>query len=282
MMVNCVVWPSKGRRFRPRDRRLLLVATDVTQTREEYDRLRRHSRTDALTGLSSRAAMISTLSSELRGGQDRGTSGGVGLARPRRPRTSMIATATRRGDTALAEVAGRIRSNMGNDPVIIAHGRRRVRPAHADVDHLEQLDFRLDKFVTPAQPAGRRHGHLPRHGFGGIAMFPKDSSTVDGLLCRRHGDVRGQAGGDQFRFPRPGMHAETEQRAQLATGTRRFGPDAVLHTALPTHLRSGGRQGLRSGGIRCAGFPEQRNDSVGGAFTLPRSTAGRFVPWADR
>ena len=198
--------------------RLLLVATDVTQTREEYDRLRRHSRTDALTGLSSRAAMISTLSSELRRAEIEGTS--VALVwldlddfKDINDRYGHPA-----GDTALAEVAGRIRSNMGNDLVIARMGGDEFALLMRDVDHLEQLDFLADKLLHALRSpldVGTATCHVT--GSVGIAMFPKDSSTVDGLLQAADTAMYAakREGGDQFRFHVPGMHAETEQRAQL-------------------------------------------------------------------
>jgi two-component system CheB/CheR fusion protein len=198
--------------------RLLLAAADITDSHAEYDRLRRHSRTDALTGLASRNELVSAL--------------GTQIHRARRDSTSFALLwldldgfkdindryGHPAGDSALAEVAERIRSSMRGDVVVARTGGDEFALMVHDTLQIQQLDFLADRLLHALRSpldVGTATCHVT--GSVGIAMFPEDSATVDGLLQAADTAMYAakRQGGDQFRFHVTGMHAETEERARL-------------------------------------------------------------------
>ena len=197
---------------------LLLAATDITESRAEYDRLRRHSRTDALTGLASRTEMISALGTEMHRAEREGTTLALMWLDLDGFKDINDRYGHPAGDSALAEVAERMRFSMRSDVVVARMGGDEFALLLRNVEHMEQLDFVADQLLHALRSpldVGTATCHVT--GSVGIALFPNDSPTVDGLLQAADTAMytAKRQGGDQFCFHVPGMHAESELRARL-------------------------------------------------------------------
>ncbi len=217
-------------------RDVLVGASDLTQARAETDRLRRHSRTDSLTGLASRMEMIHAMRDEMA----RVTREGGSLALMWLDLDGFKDINDRyghpAGDNALAEVAERMRSSIRGEALFARMGGDEFCLLITDVAQLGQLEFIADRLLHVLRSpldVGTSTCHLT--GSIGIALFPSDAATVDGLLQAADTAMYAskREGGDCFTFHVPGMHAESEERARM----RQELADSIRRRAFTLHYQ---------------------------------------------
>lgn len=177
-----------GRWLHVRERRsasgnLVGVRTDVTALKAAEVAVRQTAETDGLTGISNRSVLISALQRSLKGLRSSDRLGALILLDIDHFKSINDTLGHDAGDQVLKTIAKRLRQTLRNEDVVARLGGDEFAVLAAGFqreDACEVVATTLHKALTQEMAAGNR---MLKPGISmGVALFPRDGSTVDELF----------------------------------------------------------------------------------------------------
>ncbi len=194
------------------------VAQDISQRKQNEERIRHQANYDSLTGLPNRMLFMDRLQREI-----------VRATRQQKRVALMFIDLDRfkwvndtlghaAGDDLLREVSNRLQSSLRKSDTVARMGGDEFTAILPDMErgpHAERVASGvLGQLVTPFILCGQE---VMISGSIGIAIFPDDAASMEELL--RNADIAmyraKSAGRNGYRFFTPDMHAEAQQRMEL-------------------------------------------------------------------
>ena len=200
------------------------VGSDVTEARENSEKIAWLARYDTLTGLPNRMMLTEALTGALTGGEQRRTRCAFLMIDLDRFKAVNDTLGHHVGDQLLARVSERLKEQMSDNELCGRIGGDEfavvIREVF-DADHVERVARRVIARVS--QPYEIDHHTLYVGASIGSAVGPRDGATVETLM--RNADLAlyrsKDAGGNAHFTYEPALHAHAEERRKLEFSLRR-------------------------------------------------------------
>jgi diguanylate cyclase (GGDEF)-like protein len=200
------------------------VGSDVTEARENSDKIAWMARYDTLTGLPNRMMLTETLAAALDYADKWHTRCAFLMIDLDRFKAVNDTLGHHVGDQLLARVSERLKEQMSENEMCGRLGGDEfaivVRDA-ADLKHIEEVARRVINRLS--QPYEVDHHTLFVGASIGSAVGPRDGASVETLM--RNADLAlyrsKDAGGNKHRMYEPSLHAHAEERRKLEFSLRR-------------------------------------------------------------
>jgi diguanylate cyclase (GGDEF)-like protein len=228
-----------------------LYARDITESRKAEERIRHLATHDALTGLPNRELLRDRLEQALRGTKRAGAPGALHLVDLDNFKDLNDSLGHPAGDTALVEVARRLRLCVRESDTVARLGGDEFAIVQADLASPDEAAVLARRVIGSVSRPCDIEGQTVQLGASvGITLFPDDSGTFKDVLA--HADLalyKAKAkGGGTFRFFVAEMNAEVRRRIHIERDLRRAVErgEFVLHFQPKLKLSSGAIAGMEA------------------------------------